>query len=126
MTSQDGDTLARTDQIRVKMDEVMPLTNNYLIDSIVIQNPSFHYVQYDSIHSNLSALFKVAPDSGSAVKKDSVNNSVPAQQQEIRYHINSFQLLGGSFNFTDHSLETDFSYSLSEVKATADSISSEN
>jgi hypothetical protein len=126
VTAKDGDTLAGIDQLWVHMADVKPLMNTYVIDTLLIQNPAVRYEVYDSTRTNFSDLAKKEPGKDREVEPDTLGNTEKKEGKAFTYAVHSFLIRGGTFDFIDHSPDSIFTYNLSEIDATADSVVSQN
>ena len=123
-TATDGDTLAGIKKLHCAIFEIRPLQQQFIIDTLFLDTPKGLFEKYDSIHTNISNLFKVYDTTQIKIATEEVLTDTMENEVQLYYALNTFRLQNGIFDFIDESTEDPFKYHLSEIAIELDSIHS--
>ncbi len=124
-TSTDGDTLAAFRRLHCAISEIKPLQQQFIFDTLLIDTPKGLFERYDSIHTNISDLLKVADTNRNNTASEEVEtDTTTGNKPQLYYALNTFRLSNGIFDFMDKTTDEPFSYHLSEIDVELDSIHS--
>jgi hypothetical protein len=124
-TAMDGDTIAGFRQLHLSMDEIKPLQQRILLDSIILDSLHILFERYDSVRTNFGELIKVNEiDSTETVQ---VTTDVEHEEEiALYYSLASLKVKNSKVMFVDKSMDQTFRYELTEIETGIDSINSDN
>ena len=125
LTSNNNRKLASIDSLYCSLQEIRPLMNRFLVDTLSIIQPFVSFELYDSTN-NIMDLFTWMDEvvAMTETEDDSVNQEMDTTEYPLFYSLNNLNILAGEMTFTDHQYDSLFYYKISEFEMSADSISS--
>jgi hypothetical protein len=126
------DKYASFDKLVLKIDEMCPKNNQYLFDSLTLNNPFLKYERYDYL-DNLQRMFGRNGANISAIKANPLRFNLIIKIAEYvkvlaknflmsDYKINKLAIYNGNLKFNDYSLTEKFSIEASPLYVFADSV----
>jgi len=126
ITSNGHRDLASIDSLYCSLEQLQPLLNRYLIDSLKIVQPNFSLELYDSTN-NLSLLFDVLAEYEDELTEiaDTSGQNEENTGPPLYYSMNSLELINGTMNLWDYQYADTFYYALTNIDLAVDSITSD-
>lgn len=120
------------EKLKLVINEVSPINNKYIVDSISLIHPYVKYERYDNT-DNLETMFAKKGSAGSIANGDpeklniiiTIGKYIKALSTNFfnsNYKVNNLAIINGDIKFNDFSLSEEFSTGLHAMNITADSI----
>lgn len=104
-------------KINTNLKEIDAFNNSFVIDSIIIKEPSTTFKQ-DSITNNFIEVFKI-----DSIPEESEQEIELEKSDSIYYAVNHFEIQNGLMDYTDDLMGSITNYSFSDINVISDSIS---